>query len=84
VAKPLKTPSAATPILRKAVSQVQSEDGWIDLGVFGQRLASMSSDFDPRTYGYRKLSDLVRKTQAFEIEQPEGGALRIRLKADRV
>jgi uncharacterized LabA/DUF88 family protein len=84
VVKPLKTPSAATPILRKAVSQVQSEDGWIDLGVFGQRLASMSSDFDPRTYGYRKLSDLVRKTQAFEIEQPEGGALRIRLKADRV
>jgi uncharacterized LabA/DUF88 family protein len=83
VVKPLKTPSTATPILRKAVAQIQSEDGWIDLGVFGQRLASMSSDFDPRTYGYRKLSDLIRKTQAFEIEQPEGGPLRIRLKADR-
>jgi OST-HTH/LOTUS domain-containing protein len=38
------------------------------------------SDFDPRTYGYRKLSDLVRKTGAFDIDQPEGRAMRIRAK----
>jgi uncharacterized LabA/DUF88 family protein len=81
--KPLKALSAATPILRRVISQIESEDGWIGLGVFGQRLASLSSDFDPRTYGYKKLSDLIRKTQAFDIEQPEGGPLRIRLKGDR-
>ena len=46
----------------------------------GQRLANIASDFDPRTFGYRKLSDLVRKTGAFDIDQPEGRAVRIRAK----
>ena len=39
---------------------METEDGWVGLGVVGQRLANIASDFDPRTYGYRKLSDLVR------------------------
>jgi len=46
----------------------------------GQRLANIASDFDPRTYGYRKLSDLVRKTGAFDLDQSEGRAMRIRAK----
>jgi len=44
------------------------------------RLANIACDFDPRTYGYRKLSDLVRKTGAFDIDQPEGRAMRISAK----
>jgi hypothetical protein len=52
----------------------------VGLGVVGQRLANIASDFDPRTYGHRKLSDLVRQTGAFEIDQPDGRALRIRAK----
>jgi uncharacterized LabA/DUF88 family protein len=81
--KPLRPPSAAVPLLKKVLSQIESEDGWISLGVLGHRLASIASDFDSRTYGYRKLSDLVRKAGAFDVDQPEGGALRIRLKTDR-
>ncbi len=57
---------------------METEDGWVGLGVVGQRLANIASDFDPRTYGYRKLSDLVRKTGAFDLDQPEGRAMRIR------
>jgi len=34
----------------------------------------------PRTFGFRKLSDLIRETDAFEIDDPEGGAMRIREK----
>ncbi len=76
--KALQPPSAAIPILNKAIAQMETEDGWVGLGVVGQRLANIASDFDPRTYGYRKLSDLVRKTGAFELDQPEGRAMRIR------
>ncbi|WP_421996101.1 NYN domain-containing protein [Reyranella sp.] len=71
--------SAAVPLLTRAVSQMDSEDGWVPLGVVGQQLANIASDFDPRTYGCRKLSDLVRQTGAFEIDQAEGGrSVRIR------
>ena len=76
--KALQPPSAAIPILNKAIAQLETEDGWVGLGIVGQRLANIASDFDSRTYGYRKLSDLVRKTGAFDMEQPEGRAMRIR------
>ena len=69
-AKSLQPLSAATPIIKKAIAQMESEDGWVNLGAVGTRLANMASDFDPRTFGFRKLSDLVRKTNSFEIDHP--------------
>jgi hypothetical protein len=72
-------PSAATPIIAKVITQIESEDGWVALGEVGKQLANLASDFDPRTLGFRRLSDLVRKTNAFGIqEQPKGGSMRIR------
>lgn len=76
----LQQPKAATPIIKKVISQMESEDGWVPLGAVGTQLANLASDFDPRTYGFRKLSDLVRKTNAFDIEQLQGGHLRIRIR----
>jgi len=79
--EPLQPPSAATPIIKRVISQMESEDGWVPLREVGTRLANLASDFDPRTFGFRKLSDLVRKTNSFEIENPKGGTMRIRTKS---
>ncbi|ANK94562.1 MULTISPECIES: NYN domain-containing protein [Rhizobium] len=81
VASSLRPPSAATPIIKRAIAQMESEDGWISLGVVGKQLANLASDFDPRTFGFRKLGDLVKKTNAFEVDHAEGRPFRIRLKA---
>lgn len=75
-----QSPSAAVPILTKTLSQMETEDGWVSLGGVGRRLANVAPDFDPRTYGCSKLSDLVRQSGAFEIDQPEGRSMRIRAK----
>jgi uncharacterized LabA/DUF88 family protein len=75
----LQPPATAVPMLMRAIEQIETEDGWVGLGVVGQRLANIASDFDPRTFGYRKLSDLVRETGAFEIDQSEGRSVRIRV-----
>ena len=77
-AKSLQPPRAAAPIIRKVIEQMETEDGWVPLGAVGTQLANLASDFDPRTFGFRKLSDLVRNTKAFEIERLESGMLRIR------
>jgi hypothetical protein len=74
-------PNAATPIIGKVITQMESEDGWVPLGEVERQLANLASDFDPRTFGFRKLSDLVRRTNSFEIEHPKGGSMRIRLKS---
>ena len=77
---PSRKASAATPIIKKIINQMDSEDGWVTLGEVGKQLANLASDFDPRNYGFRKLSDLVRKTDAVDIEEQKGGAVRIRRK----
>lgn len=81
--KSLKTPSAAVPILRKAIAQIDDEGGWVRLATVGHRLADLAPDFDSRTYGFAKLSDLVAKTGAFEVDKPETGGMRIRLNPAR-
>lgn len=82
-ARSLQPPSAATPIIKKVIGQMETEDGWVPLGAVGTQLANLASDFDPRTYGFRKLKDLIRKTGAFELEHLEGKPLRIRMKSPR-
>jgi uncharacterized LabA/DUF88 family protein len=79
-APPLRPLEAAIPIIQKVITQMESEDGWVTLGEVGRRLANLASDFDQRTYGFRNLSDLVRKTNAFDIDQPKDGPIRIRVK----
>jgi len=76
--KPLQPPSAAIPILKKAIEQVDSEDGWVSLGQIGQQLTNLVSDFDTRSYGFKKLSELVRNTGAFQVEKDAGGGVRVR------
>ena len=50
------------------------------LGAVGNQLANLVSDFDPRTFGFRKLSDLVRKTNSFELDHPAGKTMRIQIR----
>ena len=79
-----KPPSAATPIIRTAISQLDDEAGWVSLGRVGQRLAALASDFDPRTYGQSKLSDLVDKAGGFESRRTDTGHLQIRVTANGI
>jgi hypothetical protein len=72
-AKSEKLPLA---LLRKAIDQASGESKWAGLGAVGQYISKVRPDFDPRLYGCRKLSDLVRAhPQYFEVkERGEGDA----------
>ena len=78
--RPLRPVSDATTIIEKVISEMENDDGWVPLGAVGNQLANLASDFDSRTFGFRKLSDLVRETGGFEIDHPESGSLRIRVR----
>jgi uncharacterized LabA/DUF88 family protein len=74
----------ATPLIKTAMAQLEDDgEGWVALGGVGQRLAVLNSDFDPRTYGFAKLGDLVEKTGTFEIDRGRGRGVYIRLKPAR-
>jgi uncharacterized LabA/DUF88 family protein len=55
-------------MLRTAVDSASGDDGWAHLGEVGNQIGNQAS-FDPRNYGYRKLSDLVEATGLFEIKR---------------
>lgn len=61
-----------TPIT-KVVDDLSDDDGWANLGAVGQNLTKLRPDFDPRLYGFTKLSALV-KAQAQRIEVRETAA----------
>lgn len=53
-----------------ALEQSVDDTGWANLGTFGSYLTKLQPDFDPRLYGYKKLSDLVKaNTTLFAIEE---------------
>ncbi|WP_435627103.1 NYN domain-containing protein [Candidatus Ferrigenium straubiae] len=53
-----------------ALEQSTDDSGWANLGTFGSYLTKLQPDFDPRLYGYKKLSDLVKaKSEIFVTEE---------------
>lgn len=52
-----------------AIEAVSDDSGWANLGVVGSTLTKQSPDFDSRTYGYAKLSDLLDAARLYEIER---------------
>ncbi|AZR42003.1 NYN domain-containing protein [Marinobacter salarius] len=52
--------------LRTAVGQTADDDGWAHLGEVGKYISNNSS-FSPVNYGYKKLSELVRASELFEM-----------------
>lgn len=72
--------SAPLKLLRQAIEEASDDQGWAGLGSVGSYLNKVRPDFDPRLYGHKKLSDLLRRLSAqFEIEERgnEGGTKRI-------
>jgi uncharacterized protein (TIGR00288 family) len=55
-------------MLRNAVEAASGDDGWAHLGQVGNQIGNQAS-FDPRNYGYRKLSDLIEATDLFEVKR---------------
>ncbi len=64
----LKGDTALVSHLRHAVEAASGDDGWAALAYVGQILTNRSPDFDSRTWGYAKLSDLVTATEMFIME----------------
>ena len=68
--KPAKrNPSNAVPLILRAMDKINTDDDWYTLGQLGQYIMRDNPDFDPRTYGKRKLSELVEDLKRFETKK---------------
>jgi len=65
------------PLLKQAVGMAIQDSGRAFLGAVGNMLRQLDPGFDPRTYGYQQLSQLVRAyPETFEVieEKSTGGS----------
>ncbi|WP_430465496.1 NYN domain-containing protein [Tabrizicola sp.] len=78
-APPTKRPMIeAIPLIAKAMQSIDPDGEWVHLGMIGQYLVRADPDFDSRTYGAAKLSDLIKGLpKRFEAKK-EGNAWLVR------
>ena len=78
-----RKPAEAARLIAAVIAELDEDgDGWITVSGLGDRLRNAYPDFDQRTYGHAKLSDLLRATGRFDVQTgAAGGAMRIRDKA---
>jgi hypothetical protein len=65
----------AIPLIVAAMRAIDPDGEWYSLGQIGQYITQGNPDFDTRTYGSAKLSDLLRKISRFEVKPGPAGQL---------
>lgn len=68
----------ARDLIFRAMDALETEDDWYALGPLGQQVTTANPDFDVRTYGFRKFSDLVSKIPVLETRRGSGNQLQVR------
>ena len=71
--EPKKKPKVPVGFIAKIMDDIADEDGLAHLSALGTNITKLRPDFDPRTHGYKKLSELIKgQPQAFEIQARNG------------
>lgn len=64
-------PEEIVELIAESVEDLCEEDGLAHMGKLGNLLLKKQPDFDPRNYGFSKLSKLIRALERFQIV-PQG------------
>ncbi len=63
-----RVPRAVVKLIAESVDTIADEDGYAALGELGNLLVKKQPDFDPRNFGFSKLSKLVKSLSRFEVD----------------
>ena len=66
-------------LIATTIDDLADENGWAFLGDVGNLLLKKQPNFDPRNYGYLKLTPLIKSMSQFEIDKRETDKAGIKL-----
>ncbi|MFT5114266.1 MAG: hypothetical protein ACI8P9_003602 [Parasphingorhabdus sp.] len=69
----LRKDTSLVKLLRTAVEQTSEDDGWAHMSRVGHYISNNSS-FSSINYGYKKLGDLIRASELFDVEMRNDGS----------
>lgn len=59
-------------LIKATITDLEDDEGWAFLGEVGALLQKKQPNFDPRNYGFQKLTPLIKSIGKFEIAQRKG------------
>lgn len=65
-------------LIASSINDLADENGWAFLGDVGTLIAKKQPDFDPRNYGFMKLTPLVKSLDAFDLDIRETSQFHIK------
>ncbi|HMC96498.1 MAG TPA: OST-HTH/LOTUS domain-containing protein, partial [Flavobacteriales bacterium] len=71
-AKAFRDPDLEALVLQ-TIEDLADDAGWVDMGNLGNGLLKKRSDFDPRNYGFKKLTDLISAMRGVVVEARSTG-----------
>lgn len=66
-------------LIRTTIDDLADENGWAFLGDVGNLILKKQPNFDPRNYGFQKLTPLFKSLSEFEIDKRETDKAGIKL-----
>ncbi|HET7556686.1 MAG TPA: NYN domain-containing protein [Rhodanobacteraceae bacterium] len=73
-AQELRRDTRLVNLLRDAIEDAADDTGWAGLGAVGSMVSKRAPEFDPRNWGYGKLSGLIGAIGLFETEDRQLGS----------
>lgn len=68
---PAKNDKKFLTLLKNSVEDSSDNAGWAELGLVGNNLQKKMPEFDARNYGFKKLYDLIKTLDLFEIDEKQ-------------
>lgn len=63
-----RVPLQVEDLIAGALNMIEDEEGYAFMGELGNLLAKQQPDFDPRNYGFSKLTTLIKSLDRFEVD----------------
>ena len=71
--------SEVIDLLKSSIEDLADDDGWTSLAALGALINKKKPDFDPRNYGFPKLSQLIKLLKEhFDVDEREVGNTQIK------
>jgi len=74
-----KVSKETVKLIKATIDDLADENGWAFLGEVGNLLLKKQPNFDPRNYGFLKLTPLIKSLPQFEIDKRETDKAGIKL-----
>ena len=72
--EPRRVPREVVDLIADSLESIADEDGYAFMGELGNLLMKKQPDFDPRNFGFSKLTQLVKSLDRFEVDARQTSA----------